>query len=505
MVEYYIGIDSGTQSTKAVVIDGESGQVVGSAVKRYGIIEGLPQGHKEQHPSTWIEAFTETVRRSVEKSGIDPRQVKALGVSGQQHGFVPLDNKNSVIRPAKLWNDTSTVEECQILINALGGREEVIRLIGNSIPPGFTASKILWLKRKEPWNYDRLATVLLPHDYLNFYLTGELSMEYGDASGTALMDVRKRRWSEELVEAIDPRLIDKLPPLHSSAEPSGFVKREVAESLGLDEDVMVSAGGGDNMMGAIGTGNTRPGIVTVSLGTSGTIYAYTEKPVIDPLGEVAAFCDSTDGWLPLVCTMNVTVATELIRSLFGYSHEELARAVESTSPGSGGLVLLPYFNGERTPDLPKGTGVYYGLTEETFKAGHLARAAMEGVTMGLNYGFNRLKALGVEPVELRLTGGGARNVPWRRIAADVFNCEVVTLTEEEGAAYGAALQAMWCRQRELGEEVSIGTITDEFVKVDEGSRVQPDQRNVEIYMEMQAFLDRLSMDLQESYKDRPIP
>jgi xylulokinase len=352
VVEYYIGIDSGTQSTKAVVVDGASGKVVGSAVKEYSLIEGLPLGHKEQHPSTWVEALTTSVKRCVEKSGIDPKHVKALGVSGQQHGFVPLDNEYNVIRPAKLWNDTSTVEECRILIEALGGGDEVIRLLGNSIPPGFTASKILWLKRKEPGNYDRLATVLLPHDYLNYYLTGELSMEYGDASGTALMDVRKRRWSRELVETIDPALMDKLPPLHSSSEPSGHLKRDVAESLGLDEGVMVSAGGGDNMMGAIGTGNTSPGIVTVSLGTSGTIYAYSEKPVIDPLGEVAAFCDSTDGWLPLVCTMNVTVATELIRSLFGYSHEELARAVESTSPGDGGRHPRPQLR----PQQAQGSG-----------------------------------------------------------------------------------------------------------------------------------------------------
>jgi xylulokinase len=504
LAEYYIGIDSGTQSTKAVVVDGESAKVVGSAIKRYSLIEGLPLGHKDQHPSTWVEALTETVVKSIEKSGIDPGQVKALGVSGQQHGFVPLDDENDVIRPAKLWNDTSTVEECQILIEALGGRDEVIRLIGNSILPGYTASKIIWLKRNEPGNYDRLATVLLPHDYLNFHLTGELSMEYGDASGTALMDVRKRSWSEELVEAIDSHFMDKLPPLHSSAEPSGHLKKEVAESLGLDEGVVVSAGGGDNMMGAIGTGNTKPGIMTVSLGTSGTIYAYSEKPIIDPLGEVAAFCDSTDGWLPLVCTMNVTVATELIRSLFEYNHEELTRAVESTSPGSGGLVLLPYFNGERTPDLPTGTGVYYGLTEETFKAGYLARAAMEGVTMGLNYGLNRLKSLGVEPVELRLTGGGARNKSWRRIAADVFNCEVVTLDEEEGAAYGAALQSMWCYQRELGEDVSIRAITDEFVRVDESSRIEPNQRNVEIYQELQVVQNRLSKDLRESFNVRPV-
>jgi xylulokinase len=505
MAQYYIGIDSGTQSTKTVVINGETGHVIGSAVKQYATIEGLPPGHKEQHPSTWVDALTETVTRSIELSGIDPSHVKAIGVSGQQHGFVPLDNENKVIRPAKLWNDTSTADECRILTDSLGGREEVIRFIGNSILPGYTASKILWLKGNEPENYARLATVLLPHDYLNLHLTGEAIMEYGDASGTALMDIRTRKWSQELVDAIDPHLMDKLPPLHSSAEPSGNLKREAAETFGLDEGELVSAGGGDNMMAAIGTGNTRPGIVTASLGTSGTIYAYADKPLIDPRGEVAAFCDSTDRWLPLVCTMNVTVATELTQSLLGYNHNELAKAVEATLPGSGGLMLLPYLNGERTPDLPRGTGVLYGLTDQTFKADHLARTVMEGVTMGLNYGLNRLRYLGIEPAEIRLTGGGARNKPWRRIVADIFNCEVVTLAEEEGAAYGAALQAMWCHRRELGEKVSIGAITDDFVKVDEGSRMQPDQRNAETYREMQMFHDRLSVDLRETFKDRPVP
>ena len=505
MPEYFIGVDSGTQGTRAVVVNSETGRVAGKASKGYGLIEGLPPGHMEQHPSTWVEALVETMSTSLRDPGIDPKLVKGIGISGQQHGFVPLDVEGNVIRPAKLWNDTSTAEECSILIEALGGEGSVIDLMGNSIPPGFTASKILWLKRHEPRNYERLSTVLLPHDYLNFYLTGRASMEYGDASGTALMDVRSRRWSEEVVGAIDPGLVEKLPALHPSDEAAGYLRGDVARKLGLGEDVLVSAGGGDNMMAAIGTGNTKPGIVTVSLGTSGTIYAYSESPVVDPKGETAAFCDSTNGWLPLVCTMNVTVSTELIRALFDYSHQDLEDAVSRTPVGSGGLILLPYLHGERTPNVPDGTGVYFGLNERTFNEENMARSAMEGVTLGLNYGFNRMRELGIEPSEIRLTGGGARNRAWRRIAADVFDAEVVTLRVEEGAAYGAALQAHWTYMKSIGEGIPISKITDKFVEVDESSRIEPDPGNVEIYRGLQRLQDRLSSDLRAAFMERRSP
>ena len=416
-----------------------------------------------------------------------------------------MDSDGRVIRPAKLWNDTSTAEECRILIEALGGKDSVIGLVGNTIPPGFTASKIFWLKRHEQRNYEQLDTVLLPHDYLNFYLTGTASMEYGDASGTALMDVRSRKWSEEVVGAIDPGLMEKLPALHPSDEAVGNLRGDVARKLGLGEDVLVSAGGGDNMMAAIGTGNTRSGIVTVSLGTSGTIYAYSESPVVDPEGEIAAFCDSTNGWLPLVCTMNVTVSTELIRALFDYGYVELEDAVSRAPVGSGGLILLPYLHGERTPNVPLGTGVYFGVNERTFKAENIARSAMEGVTMGLNYGFNRMRELGIEPSEIRLTGGGARNRAWRKIAADVFDVEVVALKVEEGGAYGAALQAYWTYLKNVGETVPISEITDRFVEVNESSRVEPDPSNVEVYRRLQSLQDRLGSDLRAAFKERRNP
>jgi xylulokinase len=483
---FFIGVDSGTQGTKAVVVDGETGTVLGKAARSYGLIEGLPPGHMEQYPGEWAKAMMATIREAVELSGIDRSLVRAIGVSGQQHGFVPLDDMGRVIRPAKLWNDTSTVEECRIITEALGGVDGAIRVTGNQILPGYTAPKILWLKRNEPENYARLATVLLPHDYLNYVLTGNLSMEYGDASGLMLMDVEKREWSKEAIDAIDPDLISKLPELTPSDVIVGNLSEETAQILGLSTDVVVSAGGGDNMMGAIGTGNTSPGKVTVSLGTSGTVYAYSDKPVIDPRGEIAAFCDSTNGWLPLVCTMNVTVASEQVRALFKQSHEELENSIVKAGAGSGGVMFLPYLTGERTPNMPDSSGVYYGLTPSNFTAENLTRAAIEGATLGLNYGLDRMRELGINPTEIRLTGGGSNNGAWRQVCADIFNAEVVTLAESEGAAYGAALQALWAYKRGEGEAESITAITEQLVKVDESSRAKPIKGNVAKYKALQA-------------------
>ena len=240
---------------------------------------------------------------------------------------------------------------------------------------------------------------LLPHDYLNFWLTGEKAMEYGDASGTALLEVRKRKWSAQVLEAIDPGLAAKLPPLIASDQPAGALQDSTAQATSAcNPGILVSAGGGDNMMGAIGTGNTRPGVITASFGTSGTIYACAEKPVIDPRGEIAAFCDSTNRWLPLLCTMNVTVATEMVREDFGWSHEQFAaEAGQGSRRLATACSCFPYLEGERTPNVPDGTGVWFGANRKTFTAAHFARAAMEGVTLGMNYGLRRLRELGVKP------------------------------------------------------------------------------------------------------------
>jgi xylulokinase len=494
-----IGIDSGTQSTKALVVDAKTGKVLGSGAQTYDLIPNLPPGAKEQHPHTWRDATAGAIRQALRGAKANAAEVKAIGVSGQQHGFVPLDKDGEVIRPAKLWCDTSTAAECAQITETLGGLKKTLKALGNAVSPGFTAGKILWLKNHEPKNFARLASVLLPHDYLNFWLTGEKVMEYGDASGTALLDVRKRKWSGAVLEAIDADLASKLPRLISSDQPAGTLQASTAKQLGLQPDVLVSAGGGDNMMGAIGTGNTREGVVTASFGTSGTIYACSEKPVVDPEGEIAAFCDSTNRWLPLLCTMNVTVATEMMRQDFEYTHETFASKAASVPAGSHGLMLLPYLEGERTPNIPDGTGVMLGINQRTFSASHYCRAAMEGVTLGMNYGLRRLAELGMKPTQIRATGGGAKSKVWRQIMADIFNTEVVTLKVTEGAAYGAALQALWCWRQQQGEKVNISDITDEFVTLNKEETARPDKKNVEVYRELQELQDDTSAALRKVF------
>ena len=495
-----IGVDSGTQSTKVLVVNTRDGSVVGESSRAYGLIPNLPPGAKEQHPRTWREAAGQAIKDALKHAKATAAEVAAIGVSGQQHGFVPLDAEGGVIRPAKLWCDTSTDSECGLITNKLGGARAVIEETGNAILPGFTASKILWLKRKEPKNYARLATVLLPHDYLNFWLTGNRVMEFGDASGTALLDIKKRQWSKAVIQAIDPELERALPPVGPSDQPAGTLQESTARELGLSEKVLVSAGGGDNMMGAIGTGNTVDGVVTASFGTSGTIYACAERPVIDREGEIAGFCDSTNRWLPLLCTMNVTVATEMVRNDFEMTHDRFESEAGKAPAGSDGLMLLPYLEGERTPNVPNGTGVWFGANQKTFTAAHFARAAMEGVTLGMNYGLRRLRQLGVKPKQIRVTGGGAKSKLWRQIMADIFEAEVVTVKVGEGAAYGAALQAFWCWRLKRGERIKISDITGEFVRLNKSETARPRKEESTIYRELQIMQDELSQALRPVFQ-----
>lgn len=498
MGRYTIGIDSGTQSTKTVLFDAASGEIIASHTVAHQMLPSTVAGCKEQDPTEWIRAAETSIEQVIASLSDRRQEIVAIGISGQQHGFVPLDARGSVIRPAKLWCDTTTADQCRTLIERLGGVERTIELLGNNILPGYTAPKILWLKENEPQNYARLATVLLPHDYLVYWLTGRRVMEYGDASGTALLDVRHRRWCREVIDAIDPSLIHKLPPLIPSTEPAGRLRPELAGRWGVSEDVIIT-GSGDNMMAAIGTGNVRPGIVTASLGTSGTVYACSDRPIIDPKGEVAAFCDATGRWLPLVCTMNVTVATEMVRRRFQLDHDQYAELAASVPPGADGLILVPFFEGERTPNCPEGTGVLFGLREATFDPAHLARAALEGVTLGLNYGVRRLRELGISATEIRLTGGGARSALWRQIVADVFASPVVCPDTEEGAAYGAALHALWVSERDRGSTLTIEEVAERYVTLDETTRAFPQAAAVRVYERLQPIFESIAFDLRSVF------
>jgi xylulokinase len=480
-----IGIDSGTQSSKGIVLDVASGEVLAESRHGYELVTGLPEGHLEQRPGDWVEAVQACIEECLHQLGERRHEIRGIGVSGQQHGLVVLDEAGEPLRDAKLWCDTSTVAQCQAFEAEFGGAAGLIALAGNAMLPGYTIPKLLWIKDNEPENFARIRTILLPHDYLNFWLTGTCRMEYGDASGMGILDVRTRQWCRPLIDFVDPSVAEMLPELGSSRAPHGVLRPDLASAWGLSDDVLVSAGGGDNMMGAIGTGNTRPGVVTASFGTSGTLYGCADDPIVDPKGEVAAFCDSTDRWLPLVCTMNVTVVTEKTRALLGMDLGGMEAAVASVPPGAEGLTFLPYLNGERTPNLPGGKGVLHGLNPGNMSPAHLARAAMEGATLGLAYGLGRMRELGMNPTEIRLTGGGSQSPTWRQIAADCFDAEVVCLRSTEAAALGAAIQAAHGAGGGSYDE-----LTGRLVGLDEASRCAPTPDNREVYAgRLQRFRD----------------
>lgn len=491
--QLFIGLDSGTQGTKAVIFSREQGKIIAEAYAQHDIIE-TQAGRREQEPEWWIAASTIVIGKVLKENNVSRRLIRAIGVSGQQHGLVALDLDGRVLRPSKLWCDTETSPQCIEMTQKIGGSKKVVELIGNSIAAGFTASKILWLKNHEPENYKRLAKVLLPHDYINFWLTGEVKTEFGDASGTAYFDVRNRTWSKAILDVIDDsgKLQECLPEIILPDAPIGTIRAEIAAQFQLNSNVLVSSGGGDNMMAAIGTGNVTPGIVTASLGTSGTIYSFSNKPIIDRNGELAAFCSSTGGWLPLVCTMNVTVSTELTRELLGLSISDLNKTASEAELGAGGILLLPYFNGERTPALPTAKAVFFGLTSTNYNSMNLSRASMEGATFGLHYGLDVLKQKGINPFEIRLVGGGAKSPLWRQMVADVFNCPVVCPKSSEAGAVGAALQSMWCYLCQEEGKPSISDITDKYIALDETTRTEPDASNASRYADIYQHYLRLN-------------
>ncbi len=497
---YAIGVDSGTQGTKILIIN-FSGKVLGKGYAPHVSIKGLNPGESEQAPHVWLDALEKALAEALKEAKIDAKKIACLGISGQQHGFVPLDKKGYPIRPAKLWNDTSSVKETECLLDTLGGQKQFIAKLGINLAVGYTASKILWLKMHEPENYGRLAAVLLPHNYLNYALTGEKHMEFGDASGTGLMDIRKLRWHHEAVSAVDADLEQYLPPLFHPSEPAGKMKNEFASRFGFGR-ILISSGGGDNMMGAIGTGNVIPGVVTLSLGTSGTIYSFSDTPVIDPKGEIAAFCSSSGGWLPLLCTMNVTNTSEHIKTLFNLTNQELEALASSAPAGTEGLLFLPFLDGERVPALPAAKGVFFGLDKDTFKSSYMARSVLEGTILNLGYGFSRMKSLGINPKEIRATGGGAGSRLWLQIVANIMQIPVATLREKEAAAFGAAVQSIWSYLiNTRGEPVSIRDLTDSMVKKEQ-EIIEPEPKYFSHYEHLQERFNSLRHTLTPEFQSK---
>jgi xylulokinase len=438
MRRVFLGVDCGTQSTKVVLRDPASGAVVAVGRAPHKLV-ARDDGTSEQDPAWWIDALQVAVSDATRGERFE---IGGIGVSGQQHGLVCLDRRDRPVRAAKLWNDTTTSRESAELTRKLGGDSRVLGLTGNLLLPGYTAPKIAWLAAHEPEAYARTARMCLPHDYLNLWLTAQFVTEPGDASGTGYLDIRARRYSDTVLAAVDDRRDWNvtLPPIAPSISVVGTLRREAAEALGLEAGIPVSAGGGDNMCAAIGCDVLAEGPVAVSLGTSGVAFAYRSEPAVDPLGEAAAFCDSTGGWLPLGCTLNCTSATEWVRGLFAMDHAQIDAAL--ATGGGLGPAFLPYLSGERTPNRPAGAGVFVGL-----RPGHgrdaIVRAVVEGVTFGLAYALDALRRAGVAPTEVTLIGGGSASDPWAQLCADIFGLPVVRPEIVEAAASGAARQAQW--------------------------------------------------------------
>ncbi|MGD2218288.1 MAG: FGGY family carbohydrate kinase [Gemmatimonadales bacterium] len=488
MQALFAGLDVSTQGCKLVVIDPEAGAVVHVDRVDYdrdlpgygteeGAVAGLGEGVSESDPRMWIEAV-EILLGRLSEAGVPADRIRCISVSGQQHGLVALAVDGSLARPrAKLWNDFSTAEECRILTEAVGGPAMMIAEVGNSQRTGYTAPKILHLRRHEPEAYARADTLFVVHNYINWYLTGGAEsgvavMEPGDTSGMALWHPGTGRWSRKVIDAIDPGLPEKLPPVGPADRTIGDIGATLAARFGLPPDCRIDAGSGDNMYGALGTGNFELGMVTVSLGTSGTACTVLDKPFIDPTGEIAAYCDSTGRYLPLLCVSNMANGYNAVLERFELSHEEFDDFVRRAPPGNRGRLLVPWYEGERTPDLPLAAPLYFGFGVSDFEPRTLCRAVLEGHVLNLYEGFTRMP---VTPREIRLTGGLANSPSWCQTIADVFEAETVPV-RGEGAALGAAIHAAWVWYGETGDERPLAEVAGPFVVLDEDRRRRPDPK-----------------------------
>jgi len=450
MATYLLGIDVGTTGSKALLV-GADGSVKASATTEYPMYTPQPLW-AEQNPADWWTATVTSIRHVLHESGVEAGQVAGVGLTGQMHGLVMLDARGEVLRPCIMWNDQRTAAQCAAITQKVGA-ENVLRLTGNPVLPGFTAPKIAWVREQEPEVYGRVAKVLLPKDYARYCLTGGFFSEVSDASGTSLFDVGKRQWSDEMLRALDlPH--QWLPEVTESPVVSAYVSARAANETGLLEGTPVVGGGGDQAAQAVGTGIIAEGVVSATLGTSGVVFAASDTYRMEPEGRLHAFCHAVPGkWHLMGVMLSAAGSFRWYRDVLGDlervqaeesgrdAYDLLTEAAAKVSPGCEGLLFLPYLTGERTPyPDPNARGVFFGLTLRHDKP-YLTRAVLEGVTYGLRDSLELMYALGLSVEQVRASGGGARSPLWRQMLADVFDTEIVTVNVTEGAAYGAALLA----------------------------------------------------------------
>jgi xylulokinase len=430
-----IGVDVGTSGTRALAVTTE-GRLVAEATRPHELLTPRP-GWTEQHPAEWWDACRAALAEVAAAAGGD---VVGLGLAGQMHGSVFLDGAGEVVRPALLWNDQRTADQCDEITERVGA-ERLLELAGNPALTGFQAPKIVWLREHEPDAYARVASVLLPKDYVRFMLTGERATDASDASGTLLLDVRARDWSDEILEALEiPRAW--LPRVFEGPSVTGTLRDEVASELGLPEGLPVAAGGGDNAAAAVGVGVVREGSVSTSIGTSGVLFAHRDAFTPDPSGRVHAFCHAVPGaWHLMAVTLSAGGSLSWWRERFDADFAELVDEASGVEPGAEGLVFLPYLTGERSPHLdPRARGAFVGLTLRHSRA-HMTRAVMEGVAFSMRDGLEVMRGLGTPDEDMRAVGGGARSPLWLALQADVYGRSVRRTEVDEGPAYGAALLA----------------------------------------------------------------
>ncbi len=499
-----LGIDIGTSATKTLAID-ETGAILASASQEYPCDHPRP-GWSEQNPELWWEATRKTLAEVLSSGQFRAEDVAGIGLSGQMHGSVFLDAAGRVIRPALLWNDQRTAAECAEIEHKAGGREALIKLVANPALTGFTAPKLLWVRKHEPKHWDHVAQVLLPKDYVRYRLTGTYATEVSDASGTLLLDVANRSWSRELLSklAIDPAL---LPPCYESPEVSGEVCESASWETGVPAGTPVVGGGGDQPAGAVGNGIVRQGVVSATMGTSGVVFAHTDALGFDPLGRLQRGCHAVPGaWHVMGVVLAAGGSFQWFRNELGKAEVALAKQkgedpyflltdeAALAGPGAEGLFFLPYLTGERTPHFdPDAKGAWVGLTVRHGRA-HLIRSVLEGATFAMRDSLDLIREMGVSIEQVFASGGGAHNALWRQIQADIYGCDVHTLNSTEGPAFGVALLA----QVGTGGFSSVPEACDATIRAVQSTRV--DHKAKAFYDRAHAIYRQLYLDLKDSFK-----